>query len=411
MLKSGNEREIKKFYVDSLLRILKEVKPKYWKEKDEYFQRIICQPGIFLKEDFLEKYYENFKFELDKAIRTFLVDDSPLANLEYFPKFCFKPKKKVFEEEEEIIDTSSKNKQKKSLNEENKESKVARVNSDYDENLNLFTNRKFELDISDRSTKEEFSDFEDEFTAKYNNLNNLNDSFSLAQAGNKVDPNDDIHIYETQEKKLTSCKWEICDGGGFNAAEYKPKFAKREVINKRIIRKFSKFVQDSLKDAETPKEIKNGPDYDFYIVFKNGDFIPPLNFISGSDGDTIKFKSINDSYLYFIFSKVFVVRNYQRFINENFKDIFDDMVNYYSIDKSELLPLENYIKNLATAFDLSLIGEKKRKKLNFYGENLNKPSLFSRKNVKSFLFRSERSRENNGENLLRKESTSSEEFY
>ncbi|MCQ2817616.1 MAG: hypothetical protein MJ252_10160 [archaeon] len=477
LLNTGQENEIKKFYFEELLRILKEVKPKNWKEKDSYFQRIIINPGIFLKENILEKYYEQFTFELDKAIRVCLADDTPRIYRKESEdiKFSFDFYGDPLYEEEEIIDTSSKNKKGSKKDKKDKkntcediskhpsnvtqstlENQHREENGEDQENENA--GGKYELDMSDRSTKEEFSDFEDEFSAKFNNLNatlqkDLNGNYEVHYERKEENPKEDneeegteeVQIYENNDKtnKLIQpfsdknetipllddvtalnkfifsqkCIWKDIPF----VVPFKPKFAKREVLNKKILRKFCCFVKQN-KDLEIGKEFRDIPEYiEFYVIFREGIFLPPMKFYLSATEEEINFKTFNDSYLFFLFSAPFVVQYYQLFITQKFKDIFDDICNYYKVSEVEKVPLENYIRNLGFIFDVSRTNDQQIQKITFNGDNLKKENLFNRKNIEKtqrYMIKKERSRENDYEtrgnkgrrrNNKRKESFSEDE--
>ena len=83
-----------------------------------------------------------------------------------------KKQEKIKEGKEESF--SKEKDEKKNEKNEKKESTqpgetIGNTQNEGEENEN--GGRKYEIAMSDRSTKEEFSDFEDEFTAKFNNLN------------------------------------------------------------------------------------------------------------------------------------------------------------------------------------------------------------------------------------------------
>ena len=413
LLKTGNERDIKKYYFDCLLKILKEVKPKSWKEKDSYFQRIIIKPGIFLKDDILEKYYEQFMFELDKAIRRFLADDSPLSKLNYISSnIAIWGKKSYYEDsisknEESIFDKSF-----NSLNYTPED-----VSGNYDkrsennENNQAFESN-YELDISDRSTKEEFSDFEDEFTAKFNEFNNRATEDEDTVKSKSLVPNinqEELQIYPNEDKthtlqksKKSSNKTNLLNIYRFKSIpknyEFKPKFIKKEIINKKIIRNFCNFVK-SIKDIEIGDDIKNDPyNYLFFQIFISGKFLPPLQFQNPMTNEYICFKSFNDNYLYYIFSKFYVIQFYQIFISQKGYFIFEQIISNYSIDEKEEISLKNYIMNLYLIYDINNLDDDKKANIKFNGNKVKNKNVFSNQNVKLLLTR-ERSRDKYTDNM------------
>ncbi len=470
MLSFANQKDIKKFYFETLLRILKEVKPKNWKEKDAYFQRILINPGLFLKDNILEKYYEQFMFELDKAIRTFLVDDSPRyydsEDIYQHLDFLEDSEIQLPVQEEEIIDTSTKKKPSKKLEEkktfkEDSESTIAKKRSETNQTGESNSQPeaeeaddvrgKYEIAISDRSTKEEFSDFEDEFTAKFNNLNstlqkdlqgkcnvhyerpeNLKEEEILPQEDIQFYPNEEKQKKPTQEKKnesqimiISTPASQIASINRFIISQkniwkdipftltFKPKFAKREIINKKILRQFCNFVKQN-NNSEIGKEFKDLPEFEqFYIIFINGNFLPPLKFHHNLLDEFIYYKTFNDCYLFYIFSIPFVLQFYQFFLSQKFSDLFEEICQYYSVSDVEKVSLENYIVNLGFIFDFTRVKDASIQSfnhVNFFGQNIKKENLFSKKNIEkytSYALKKERSREENNieEEFIEKKKT------
>ena len=175
LLRQDKLQEAKLFYKEKLLFLVKEIKKENWEKKNKFFMQLINNPKIILKRgDLQKKYYDQYSYELEKAIRNFLHDDNEIddasskemhimnnsismsnSNLAFNHLFSsssidldalIKNNNNNIEEEIEINTNKPKNeiKKEKSVDGEGKE----------------------DLDIENFSTKEEFSDFEDEIQQK-----------------------------------------------------------------------------------------------------------------------------------------------------------------------------------------------------------------------------------------------------
>ena len=135
---------------------------------------------------------------------------------------------------------------------------------------------------------------------------------------------------------------------------FKPKYIKRETIDKKIIRTFKNYVVKEYKEHRL--ELNNVTmDQDFFINFVNGNLLPPIDFYDATTGEYIKFNSFNCSYLLWFFSKKGVKEIYGNFINEKGKDFINSLSDYYEISPEEKSQLNNYIFNFPFIFDISLV--------------------------------------------------------
>ena len=135
---------------------------------------------------------------------------------------------------------------------------------------------------------------------------------------------------------------------------FKPKYIKRETIDKKIIRTFKNYVVKEYKEHRL--ELNNVTmDQDFFINFVNGNLLPPIDFYDATTGEYIKFNSFNCSYLLWFFSKKGVKEIYGNFINEKGKEFIDNLSDYYEISSEEKNQLHSYIFNFPFIFDISLV--------------------------------------------------------
>ena len=179
LLKEKKYDEAKKFYQDKLIILIKEVKKHNWETKSKFFIKLLKKPNLIEKQgDLQKKYYDQFCYELEKAIRGFLHEEnddnqnkndfmSSSNNMNFF----------VSSNSIEFDNLQKFNYNKESNYEKNykKDNSKDKETEDGDNEINIIKNNnneeKDELDLDNFSTKEEFSDFEDELQPKISGEN------------------------------------------------------------------------------------------------------------------------------------------------------------------------------------------------------------------------------------------------
>ena len=110
------------------------------------------------------------------------------------------------------------------------------------------------------------------------------------------------------------------------------KFLKRENIDKKIIRKYRKFIQKSVKGKVNSEVILN---------FIKGNIIPPFKI------DDIEFKSINTNYIIWLFSHEEMHFWYSEFHEEFLDKLVNILTSKYNVnEEDEIELLKCYIINL-----------------------------------------------------------------
>ena len=424
--------EAKKFYQEKLLILIKEIKKQNWEKKSKFFISLIKRPNLIGKpDDFLKKYYDQFVYELEKAIRTFLHEEKNDYNENENIKGClfnsnnsinvFSSSSSEFHYISKVNDNVNYNKNKEYINE--KEIRDGDNNIIIDDNNN--ENENNDLDLENCSTKEEFSDFEDVLQPKLcgqnevemkdnkndeNRINNTNEEeneFSIDTSSKKT------HIYFQGKPNIDYNKKEIiCNNKEAKKAKkkeneiifnqlpflksFKPRYIKRETIDKKIIRNFKNYVVKEYKEKKL--EINNvNMDVNFFINFINRNLLPPIDFYDGVTGEYIKFNSFNCNYLLWFFSKKGVKDIYMQFINEKGKEFINNISQHYGISPEEKNQLNNYILNFPFIFDITLVN------------NITQGATFShiyRTIDKNKIKKNKRSKKENDIDLKRKKSDS-----
>ena len=469
--------EAKQFYKEKLIFLVKEIKKENWEKKNKFFMKLIKKPKLITKQGkLLNKYYDQYSYELEKAIRNFFHEnneeddnskkDLPNINgnsnsslnhlfssssieMDFSVKnkgsnsetgFNFKIKQsseitkdtiKVNEEEKEDLDYENystkeefsdfedeiqqkcvDNQEQKEQNEENEENTINLNNyKSFDNKENIFNN-SFEQDFKlspiyddspdmsppfmpfpDKSLKNSFSHIEEEEENIFignnknefiidtssknlhnnleedkfnNNFNNFNANKEKTENQSKIqfeEINTNINVPKKQIEKKETKKYNKKKKNNkeetiFNQLPYlnsfKPKYIKRETIDKKIIRSFKNYTIKEYKANRLVIDEKT-MDQNFFINFVNGNMIPPLDFHDVNTDEYVKFNSFNCSYLLWFFSKKGVKEVYNQFINEKGKEFTEDLSQYYEISNEEKNQLNSYIMNFPNIFDISLV--------------------------------------------------------
>ena len=469
--------EAKQFYKEKLIFLVKEIKKENWEKKNKFFMKLIKKPKLITKQGkLLNKYYDQYSYELEKAIRNFFHEnneeednskkDLPNFNgnsnsslnhlfssssieMDFSVKnkgsnsengFNFKIKQsseitkdtiKVNEEEKEDLDYENystkeefsdfedeiqqkcvDNQEQKEQNEEKEKNIINLNNSKHFENNENYLNNSFEQDFKlspiyddspdmsppfmpfpDKSLKNSFSHIEEEEENIFignnknefiidtssknlqnnleedkfnNNFNNFNANKEKTENQSKIhfeEINTNINVPKKQIEKKETKKYNKKKKSNkeetiFNQLPYlnsfKPKYIKRETIDKKIIRSFKNYTIKEYKANRLVIDEKT-MDQNFFINFVNGNMLPPLDFHDINTDEYVKFNSFNCSYLLWFFSKKGVKEVYNQFINEKGKEFTDDLSQYYEISIEEKNQLNSYIMNFPNIFDISLV--------------------------------------------------------
>jgi hypothetical protein len=164
LLKENRFEEAKKFYQDKLIVLIKETKKQNWEIKSKFFIKLLKKPILIEKQgDLQKKYYDQFTFELEKAIRSFLHDENDelskndfLTNSNNINYFVSSSSMEL--DNFQNINYNKENKIEKKLNKG-----ITKEKTNDDDNAITINNNSNEesdeLDLDNFSTKEEFSDF------------------------------------------------------------------------------------------------------------------------------------------------------------------------------------------------------------------------------------------------------------
>ena len=306
MIKEGKNEEAFSHYNNILLNLIKIVKPNNWIYKKNYFEKLIKKPNLFKQIDILKNYYDKFLYEIDKIVR------------DYFENF-----KKI--NNPSIIKTN-------------------------DINFKKINNNS---GIENYSTQDEFSDFEDEFKEKIIEENTQKKEIQINN--NEYDKKEEINTNKIiKKKKNKDNKPSIIFNQIPFLSSFKPTYAKRELLDKTIIRQFRKYVIES-SHKKNYGLIKNPNDNSFLIVFINQNILPPVNYIHENTGEVVLFKSFNTKFLMWLFSKEGIKELYLNFLRDEGINLINEISRYYEVNDNEKEKLNYYVNNLPNIFNINYI--------------------------------------------------------
>ena len=307
LLADDKIEEAEKFYQEKLLILIKEIKKQNWEQKSKFFISLLKKPNLIGKhDDYLNKYYDQYVYELEKAIRIylheekndinendnindFLVNSNNNINIYSSWSSEFGNISKLNNNHENNDDNYKSNKK----TDDGDSNKIIHNNNDNNEN------EKDDLDLENRSTKEEFSDFEDELQPKLcarneeeskikekdenhidNNQQNEEQEELIIDTSSKKNhiyiedkPNDnyeenkhkkmiDYSLYNNikdnkEIKRKKKKEKEIIFNQLPFLKSFKPKYIKRETIDKKIIRNFKNYIVKEYKEKRFEINNKN----------------------------------------------------------------------------------------------------------------------------------------------------------
>lgn len=130
--------------------------------------------------------------------------------------------------------------------------------------------------------------------------------------------------------------------------EFQFQFTKRENIDKKIMRKFRKYLKEKYKKHKNIQIISLINSQKFWSDFINQNLLPPFEY----DYEEKKFKSFNTGYMLWVFEHVNSLELYTHFINENHQTIIGHFQTLHDLEETdnEFTLLKTYISNLPKVF-------------------------------------------------------------
>lgn len=164
------------------------------------------------------------------------------------------------------------------------------------------------------------------------------------------------------------------------------RFTKRENIDKKVLRKFRKYLRESIKK----KLINLDERYEFLKLFVKKNLFPPFEY------NEYQFKSFNTKYLMWLFSQPHFANTFNSFIENTGNRLIQFLYTTFNVNSFEdKLFLSNYVMNLSVFYINENI---------FCSDKVNSNSLLEKNNRDSLpiyfekIERDNNSNENNNDN-------------
>lgn len=135
--------------------------------------------------------------------------------------------------------------------------------------------------------------------------------------------------------------------------KFNPKSIKREEINKKVIRKFKKFIKDKIKKNLYKETSAN---YFFWKDFSTKTLLPPMFY--SQNNCTYEFKSFNSNYIVWLFSQNESKDLYKAFLEENKEDLYEYIKQMIKVSITEDIVIEltnifDYIQNFSSIYGIN----------------------------------------------------------
>ena len=174
--------------------------------------------------------------------------------------------------------------------------------------------------------------------------------------------------------------------------EYKFITIKRENVDKKILRKFKKFLKHKLKekaDNEIKNYIKNNGFWPDYIKMN---LMPPFSY----EKENISFKSFNTKYLCWFFEHKFSLELFNIFIKIKYNELIDLIKEHYKLkeDSNDYNLLKTYINSMPMIY-----GNESTRSTAFSSHIAESDEEYIKKNSEQISIEEENSSENNNNSI------------
>ena len=215
-----------------------------------------------------------------------------------------------------------------------------------------------EINNNEINTQETTNDISQDIKENKINKNNSNDM--VIEKQKKIinykkynfftDPNSNYNNFSKKYKVKNNVKKRFRDIHPF-LKTFNPKFLKKENIDKKIFRKFRKFVKILFKDNKST--IIFNKNYNFWKKFYSKNLLPPMEIILNDE--LVEHKSFNTQYLLWLFKQEGTVELFKLFIKEESEKVIYNFITEYDLYQSKepniIEKLREYIKNIPEIYD------------------------------------------------------------
>jgi hypothetical protein len=167
---------------------------------------------------------------------------------------------------------------------------------------------------------------------------------------------------------------------------FNPLINKRENFDKKLIRHFRKFLKVKFSKSDVHDNLELDNSY-FWRSLTKDEFFPPMTYVDTLQNIAQEFKSVNTTFLIFLFTKNNSIRLYQEFISKESENMVNRIIRanqkeYEGLCKDEKLrvkvEIEYYVNNFARIYNVKVEGEIKVESFNMkYVEKFDPMSMYN----------------------------------
>ena len=271
----------------------------------------------------------------------------------------------LFEEEQENDGFKPLLKQEKEIA-KNSEDKLKENRCESITNNTEMKTQDFTVDIKDNLKEECFNKINTIDMKTKNEENKEDEIINYRRYNYLTDPNSNYNNFSKKYEIKTNPKKRFRDIHPF-LKTFNPKFLKKENIDKKIFRRFRKFVKSLYKkNKNLPVFIKNPL---FWRKFYVKNLLPPVKIVLNHNGNLIEHKSFNTQYLIWLFNQQGTTELFEMFAKNELEFVINNFIEEYDLSESKepgiIEKIKQYIKYIPEIY-----GEQNQSKEVILEENL-----------------------------------------
>ena len=327
--------EIDKDNLNSELSDLKSIDLDYETIHSEILENIIFDENDSGLSDFEDKKVEPEE-ELEQKIRK----NVPIFDIIKIKNIIHKSVTSLFEKEQENDEFKPLAQQEKEI----QDKLEVKIKDNKAEDFTNDTEIKTQ-DITEDVKEKSKGDFDNFDTKKKDEVIKENQIVNFRRYNYLTDPNSNYNNFTKKYEIKTIPKKRFRDIHPF-LKSFNPKFLKKENIDKKIFRRFRKFVKILFKKNRNLQVFTRNPFFWKKFYLKN--LLPPVKIILNHNGKLIEHKSFNTQYLIWLFNQDGTTELFEMFAKNESENVINNFIEEYDLNRSKepdiVEKLKKYIK-------------------------------------------------------------------
>lgn len=327
--------EIDKDNLNSELSDLKSIDLDYETIHSEILENIIFDENDSGLSDFEDKKVEPEE-ELEQKIRK----NVPIFDIIKIKNIIHKSVTSLFEKEQENDEFKPLAQQEKEI----QDKLEVKIKDNKAEDFTNDTEIKTQ-DITEDVKEKSKGDFDNFDTKKKDEVIKENQIVNFRRYNYLTDPNSNYNNFTKKYEIKTIPKKRFRDIHPF-LKSFNPKFLKKENIDKKIFRRFRKFVKILFKKNRNFQVFTRNPFFWKKFYLKN--LLPPVKIILNHNGKLIEHKSFNTQYLIWLFNQDGTTELFEMFAKNESENVINNFIEEYDLNRSKepdiVEKLKKYIK-------------------------------------------------------------------